>query len=250
MTPTWRDEFDGLALDASKWQAPSMGRQGDQSTWHPDRVRVSNGRLHLDARLVSDQAPRYQCGAVRTRADYDPAKTMFQQRYGYFETRARLPRSLRSDAWLAFWIMSGDIRDGQTDSRRGSEIDIVETFRAWDGRLGHAVHWGGYGATHDAFSIESPPFSDLDDGRFHTYGLLWTPEFYAIYRDRRLIGWSNAVGLGKSNASQGTSQEPGYLKLTVEAAPWAGPTGEWEPNPPVRDSAVIDYVRVFEVPGR
>lgn len=252
VSPVWRDEFQGTQLDPTKWQAPTLGRQGNQSTWNPRQVFVRDGMLRLGVQRIatSGTGPRFECGAVRTRIDYDASRTLYERRFGYFEIRATLPKHLRGDHWFAFWLMSGDIRDGQTDSRRGSEIDAIETFGAWNGRLGHAVHWGGYGPTHNAFDIPSEPIANLDDGRMHTYGLWWTKAGYAIYRNGRRIAWTNARGLGNKPdrpKSQGASQEPGYLKLTVEAAPWAGPTPEWEPNPIAEDEVRVDYIRVYDL---
>jgi beta-glucanase (GH16 family) len=245
----WSDEFDGPKLDSTKWQTPSMNRQGDHSKWDPSEVSLVDGKLRLGARRVDGSGPRYVCGAVRTRIDYDRSRTLYEKKYGYMEIRARLPKHLSSDYWFAFWIMAGDIRDGQTDSRLGSEIDIVETFTAWNGKLGHAVHWGGYGATHNSFDIPSPTFTDLADSEYHTYGLLWNEREYVIYRDGVRIGSTNAIGLGKPGlpSSQGTCREPGYLKLTVEAATWAGPTGDWEKIQPATDEALVDYIRVYDV---
>lgn len=248
----WSDEFNGRSLDTSKWQAPRLERQGGQSVWDPRQVVVRDGFLRLGAQLItrSGPGPRYACGAVRTRIDYDASRTLFQKKHGYFEIRAALPRHLRSDLWFAFWLMTGAISDNQTDSRRGSEIDVIETFKAWDNRLGHAVHWGGYGATHNSFDIPSEPIPGLDDGKLHTYGFLWTEKEYTIFRNGKKIASTHAIGLGSKEGrpkSLGTSQEPGYLKLTVEAAAWAGPSGDWEADMPERDAVLVDYIRVYDL---
>jgi hypothetical protein len=47
--------------------------------------------------------------------------------------------------------------------------------------------------------------------------------------------------------SQGVPQVPGYIKLSVEAAPWAGPNGGgWERDMPAEDEVLIDWVRVWQ----
>ncbi len=252
LTLGWSDEFNQGQLDATKWQAPRLERQGNQSIWDPGQVTVRDGMLRLGVRRIATEGPgpRYECGAVRTRPDYDASRTLFQKKLGYFEVRAKLPSNLRSDYWFAFWLMSGDITDNQTDSRKGAEIDVIETFQAWNNKLGHAVHWGGYGPTHNSFDIPSEPIPTLGDGKFHTYGFLWTEDVYAIYRNGKLIASTNAIGLGSKPGmpkSQGTSREPGYLKLTVEAAHWAGSSGEWETIMPERDEVLVDYIRVFDL---
>ncbi len=77
---TFHDEFDGNVLDATKWEAPEMPRQGT-SRWVKSMVRVENGLLHLGVRLTKDPVLRYDCAGIRTQRNYDPNQTMFQQRY-------------------------------------------------------------------------------------------------------------------------------------------------------------------------
>ena len=44
----------------------------------------------------------------------------------------------------------------------------------------------------------------------------------------------------------GTCRAPAYLKLSVEAAQWCGPTHLWEKDMPEEDVFEIDYVRVYQ----
>jgi beta-glucanase (GH16 family) len=249
---TWSDEFSGAKLDPKKWQAPAMDRQSASSRWDPEMVTVRNGMLRLKVEPLAGDGPKFRCGAVRTRPDYDASRTYFQQALGYFEVRARLFRELRTDAWFAFWILAGEMVDGQTDSRKGSEIDIVESFRAFEGKVSGALHWGGYGQTLNSAGFEFPTLPELTKGGFHRYGLLWLPTGYAFTIDGVVVAQMSAVGLGRKERtlSQGACLAPGYLKLTVEAAPWSGPSPQWEPNPVASDEALVDWVRVYRLPLR
>ena len=60
---------------------------------------------------------------------------------------------------------------------------------------------------------------------------------------------TDAVGLGSSNPaklpSAGTLRKPAYIKLSVEAAPWCGPSHLWEKEMPEKDVFEVDYVRVY-----
>ncbi|MGN0845233.1 MAG: hypothetical protein ACI4QT_08455, partial [Kiritimatiellia bacterium] len=74
--------------------------------------------------------------------------------------------------------------------------------------------------------------------------LVFTIDGYVTWR-------TDLKGLGKEGGarvkSQGVPTEPGYIKLSIEAAPWAGPDGGgWEKEMPEEDEALIDYVRVWE----
>lgn len=248
---TWSDEFEGDTLDASKWQAPEMDRQNASCRWDRSLVSVSGGNLRLGLVPQADETTRFRAGAVRTRPDYDASRTYFEQAYGYFEIRARLFKNLHTDAWFAFWILAGDMVDGQTDSRRGMEIDIVETFGAFEGRVSGALHWGGYASTLNSAPIEFPQIPELVEGGYHRYGLLWEPEGYAFTIDGKVVAVTDARGLGREGRalSQGVCEKPGYLKLTVEASAWSGPSPQWEPNPLLRDEALVDWVRVYRRSG-
>jgi beta-glucanase (GH16 family) len=247
---TWQDEFNGDKLDPTKWEAPEMTRQG-ASRWVRSLVTVKDGALHLGILKTDDPQYRYNCGAVRTQYGYDPNRTMFQQQYGYFEARCKLPQHVDADYWGAFWMMAGSVSDRVSDSRQGTEIDIMESFN-FAGKREHtvALHWNGYGKSHNAAGIKSGPHREAADGQFHTFGLYWDQQYYVAFLDGVEIGRTDMIGLGKDEPgktkSQGTCQRPAYLKLTCEAAQWSGLSHLWEKDMPQQDEFVVDYVRVYE----
>ena len=245
---TFDDEFNGDHLDTNKWQAPEMSRQKG-CRWVKSLVSVGDGALHLGVRLTKDPVLRYDCGAVRTQRDYDPSKTMFEQRYGYFEARAKLPKDLKADYWVAFWLMCG--RVGDVDTRKGIEADIMESFhvvKATNCPL--TFHWNGYGQKHNQAEIESPATPQLCDGEFHRYGMYWDEHCYVAFLDGKEIARTDLMGLGSTDGgktlSQGPCQKPGYVKLTCEAAAWVGASKDWEKEMTAEDEFVVDYVRVYE----
>jgi beta-glucanase (GH16 family) len=218
-------------------------------------VTVADGCLHLGVRLTADPKLRYDCGAVRTRRNRDEAQTMFAMREGYVEARCKLPAHLEADYWGAFWIMAGRITDDQVDTRLGTEIDIMESFTLQPGRHHTAtMHWGGYGKHHNAAGVDCGDRPALRDGGFHTFGLRWTAEDYTFTVDGRVVGRTDMRGLGKADEgrtpSQGTCTVPGYLKLTCEAAAWAGADWKWEAVQPERDEFVVDWVRAYRPEAR
>ncbi|MEI7730243.1 MAG: glycoside hydrolase family 16 protein [Verrucomicrobiota bacterium] len=174
----------------------------------------------------------------------------------YRETRLRLPKHVRSDYWTGFWLLAGDVVAGRTtDTRLGTEVDIFETFNQWNlGRMSHNLHWGGYGKTHNAGGKETGPHLELLDGQFHTYGLYWDETKYVYYIDGVAIMETDALGLGAAKGkdgaplakSQGTCRKPAFIKISVEAAPWCGPTSQWENFLPPEDTLVVDYVRLYQ----
>ncbi len=247
-TMTFNDEFEGTALDTAKWDTPTMPRQGG-SRWMPDQVSVKDGVLRLGITLSSDPILRYHCGAVRTQRNYDPNQTMFSQRFGYWEARCKLPRRIDADYFADFWLLAGKIGEGR-NTREGTEIDIFESFELAEGhQYSMNFHWSGYGKQHNSYGLKCGEQPQLRDGEFHTYGLLWDENFYAVYVDGVEIGRTDMMGLGTDKdgklPSNGTCQYPAYLKLTVEAAEWPGKSNKWEKDLPTEDEFLIDWVRVY-----
>ena len=69
--------------------------------------------------------------------------------------------------------------------------------------------------------------------------------------DGRITWTTDLKGLGSDQdgkvKSMGCPRVPGYIKLSAEAAPWAGPHGDrWEDPMPERDEALVDWVRVWQ----
>ncbi len=245
---TFNDEFEGTTLDTTKWDTPTMPRQGG-SQWMPDQVSVKDGVLRLGIRLSEDPVLRYHCGAVRTQRNYDPAQTMFSQRFGYWEARCKLPRRIDADYFADFWLMAGKVGEGH-NTREGQEIDIFESFELAEGHTySMNFHWSGYGQQHNSYGLKCGDQPQLRDGNFHTYGLLWDETHYAVYVDGVEIGRTDMMGLGKANdgkmQSNGTCQFPAYMKLTVEAAEWPGKSNKWEKDLPTEDEFLVDWVRVY-----
>lgn len=244
----WQDEFDGAALDTSKWDSPRQQRQG-ASLWHERNVSVAGGVAKFDIRRTTDPKYRYESACIRSRRDYK--EDLFTFRYGYIEARCRLPRHVRSDYWAGFWLLAGNMLQGtDDDTRNGSEIDILETFDMWNlGATKHTVHWGGYGKRHNAHGVSSGPRLELLNDDYHTFGLCWDEERYIFYVDGQEVWNTDFVGFGAEKdgrrKSLGTCREPAYIKMSVEAAPWCGPSHLWEDEMPEHDELLVDYIRVY-----
>ena len=49
-----------------------------------------------------------------------------------------------------------------------------------------------------------------------------------------------------STPTRGPCRQPSLIKLSCEAAAWAGPDKRWVANPPKHDLFEVDYVRVYQ----
>lgn len=96
---TFMDSFNGHALDETKWAyCPNWTR--DQCVWTEDAAYLEDGNLIL---AVTGSEIPYSAGAIRTR-------DIFQQQYGYWEIRCKLPEA--EGICGAFWLMCGGRRLG------------------------------------------------------------------------------------------------------------------------------------------
>ncbi len=117
----------------------------------------------------------------------------FEQRYGYFEIEAKLPRG--KGTWPAFWLLA------HPDKRR-PEIDIMEAYP------GGVEPWGYIDATGVARPTAYGMTVWIDEGasagtrqydagkdlsaKFHKYALKWEPDKQTFYFDGKEVYAVNA----------------------------------------------------------
>jgi len=231
----WHDEFDGTALDTSKWTAYGGERRDARNT--PAAVSVAHGLLTITT--YSDSGAHFT-GFIDT-------ARRFLTTYGWFEARIRFESS--PGEWGAFWLQSPTMGNPVGDvATAGAELDVAE-HRATDlagadisNTYGINLHWDGYGAEHKhAGGIGAPPTGAAPlQGGWHTYALLWTPERYAFFLD----------GVEQWATEQGISRRPEFIKLTCEVQDqsWAGriPAGGYGRREQSRTRMQVDWVRVWQ----
>ena len=262
----WHDEFDGTALDESKWSYRTnfWGRRAHWFAGPEDNaVEVKDGLCHLklvkrdDGQFVS---PQLQTGELVWDVPHEDnpkgfwplpkrEKAKFTHRYGYYECRCRLQQM--PGWWSAFWMQT-PMQGCSLDPRRaGIEHDIMESFRP--GVVSpHCFHYNGYGADYIGFRCPrvkegNKGFLSLDKTKFHTFGMLWEPDGYTFYIDGKQHG--PKVGQGEGEA---VSQVEEFVLITTEAKWYRNNrmTGEGVPEladaVAAGDEFLIDFVRVYE----
>ncbi len=224
----FEDNFDGTELDDNKWElCPEWERQGTYCIWDNEMTSL-DGEGHLVLRAEWDaENNRVKSGAVRTNG-------RFWGDYGYYEAAIKFP--VAPGTWGAFWMMCGDVSGEDFGAEDGVEIDIIESIGNDWGASNHALHWDGYGDNHKQIS-SGELYYGLYDGNFHTFGLERTEEAYVFYID------------GKESWRVTPDQcapcpEYGYMKLTIEAAEWAG-AGTDASISALPGEMLVDYVRVY-----
>lgn len=217
---TFMDSFNGHHLDTSKWAyCPRWER--DDCIWMEDAAYLEDGSLILA--VTGDGVP-YHAGAIRTR-------DLFEQTYGYWEVRAKLPQAEGINA--AFWLMCDGAGHAEVSGAAdGAEIDIIESPHHDWSQVQHALHCDGYEEEHKTlnYPIDIP---GIYDDEWHTFALLWTPEGYYFYIDGENT-W-NKTGKWACHV-------PCYAKLTTAVGGWAG---ELDPSLTPLYGMQVDYIKVY-----
>ena len=262
----WHDEFDGDALDGTKWRYRTnfWGRRAHWFAGPEDGcVEVSGGLVKLKLKKKADGqfvSPQLQTGELVW--DVPPEANpkgfwplpkreppRFVHRYGYYECRCRLQRM--PGWWSAFWMQTESQGVTLDPGVSGIEHDIMESFDPGE-VIVSAFHTNGYGADYLGFHIpaaydEEPKYDGklrlaVDTEGFHTFGLLWEPSGYSTYVDGRLRGRN----------ARAVSHVPEFVLITTEAKWYRNDrmTGkgvpELEAAAAAGDEFAVDYVRVFD----
>lgn len=240
---TLSEDFDGDAMP--KLFAPSPHGKRATEYWCDQMVSFKDGNAVIAAR----HDPMHDCdvcnvqegdftGGIETRKMVDGKSVpLFEQAFGYFEARVKLPQS--GGMWSAFWLQSDSVGNIGHAGEDGTEIDIYESsfYNTNRTKMGHALHYDGYDPKHHkCMDTIRDTGVDLYDG-YHTFAVKWTPKEYVFYIDGK-VSWASDFG--------GVSKVPAFLRLTNEVRPKkTGPYGQKLGKFDGGDF-YVDYVRVYQ----
>lgn len=223
MIPVFSDDFNGTTLDKSKWTYRADGTVRGYATVSGSKTIALDGAGNLVIKTIKDPDGKYYVGQLCTDGK-------FAQKYGYFECRAKLQRSVGTHS--SFWLQTNTMGAEPDNALAvGAEVDIFEYIKPNPNATYHTVHWGGYGATHksDSKIIMNP---NVNDGDFHTFGLLWSSAAYIFFVD------GNEV----SRTSNGLSGVAEYMILSTELTGFGGDYTKGV----YPDEIVFDYVKTYQ----
>ena len=173
-TLQWADDFDGAALDTSKWMYRTDVKA--ESSQRPDNVSLENGYLVIQVKKQTDRGKSYTGGGIISRQRF---------RYGYYEARVKM---FGGSGWhQSVWAMFAS--DGSTTYPEAmrTEIDGMEFDSATPSK-GHMglILWQGPTKSH-SFTCSPGVYQtllgfDATTG-FHTYGFEWAETGVAYYLD-------------------------------------------------------------------
>jgi beta-glucanase (GH16 family) len=278
----WADEFDGDALDRTKWtpEVSCWGGGNEERQCYVDRlenVSVAGGYLWLTARDGEWTGPGvhmehpaypgasvtkpYTSGKVRTR-------DLAAWKYGRIEGRMELPNG--QGAWPAFWMMpQSSVHGGWPLS---GEIDIMEAVNLGatcydcadsdvENRSSGAIHFGKRPPNNTHISQRRALTSVTgQDGvpreQFHTFAVEWGEGRIDWFVDGDRFWTAKAKdwftdAVRKSDNPNAPFDEEFYLMLNFAVGgKWPEGDNERGVDPSAIPSAlIVDYVRVYQCGG-
>lgn len=265
--PVWSDEFNGAAEqlpDPSKWtydtgSRDEVGNQGwgngETETYcsprganpsacdphHPNAFLDGNGHLVLRAEREPDG--KWTSARITTRG-------LKEFQYGRIEARMRLP--VGTGLWPAFWMLGSDyLTSGWPASGSVTIVENVSVTQRSNG-LGPTIvrstlhgprYFGANGLWHD---FKLPDGGRVDDGNFHTYGIIWSPSMIQFYVDDPANIFFVRDANDLPEGGEWVFDHPFFLVLNLAVGgDWPGSPDAATPSPA---DFVVDYIRVYKIP--
>lgn len=219
-TQIFADEFDAVAMDATKWSnGYALEATGPRSWPDPTNVKFGGGTVKFLAANRSGQGKEFAGSAIITRGK-------FSHQYGYVEARVKVPVGNGLSAKLTGVPAQGKFPPW---------LDIVETL----GRTPNTPYWVLHAGGREAGGGFNVPDMASD---WHVFGTEWKADEFIFYfdgvekmRDRTLaplvrmnlcwalemmVGDHNANWIGAPNAASWTGvYEVDYVRIYRNAGP-------------------------------
>ena len=238
----WNDEFDGSAIDTSKWTfeigTGSSGWGNNEKEYYTERKEnayVQDGILHIRANKEDYEGSGYTSARMIT-------KGKFTFTYGTVEARIALP--VGKGIWPAFWMLGENI--DKVSWPACGEIDIIEAIN--DESIVYGTHHWQYEGQHASYGNNTSDFhgakKELDITQFHTYKLTWDEKLIAMYVDDFKY---HEMSIEDNAGGTEAFHKPQFFLLNVAVG------GNW-PGFEIDDSQfpnemLVDYIRVYPNSG-
>jgi len=214
---TWSDEFEGTALDNSKWFAQNVAwpYNSELEYYSPDQVSVANGQLTITSLRRNIGGRQYSSGRIESSG-------RFAQKYGRFEYRAKLPGT--QSIWPAFWLLPAT-------GAWPPEIDIMEMLGHQPTKIYGTHHWGTAAAPiHNGGNYTGADYS----ADFHIFAVEWWPDRIDWFVD----------GVKYFTDTTNIPQEPMFFIInTAVGGDWPGFPNASTVLPQYH---IVDYVRAYQ----
>ncbi len=270
-TLVWNDEFDGHAIDPTKWDfdlgngfydyrnhtwVPGWGNEELQYYTHePENVQVRDSCVFIRA----VKAPLHGCGytSARLKTKARDGRVLFAKCYGRIEIRARVPWG--KGLWPALWMLPA--QDTYGGWAASGEIDLMEIVGEKPEEVLSSIHFGS-SYPRRSLVTTTHPLGDSLVSDWHTYAVEWEPGEIRFYVDQAHTAthrhwWSCGVlENGQGIEARGPEDlhrwpapfdQPFHLLMNVAV----GGNFPGHPNEATQFPAelVVDWVRVYDKVG-
>jgi uncharacterized repeat protein (TIGR02543 family) len=207
---SWSDEFDGPALDRTRWGNEIGYVRNSEKQYYTDRTenaRIDNGMLLIQGLHDNWNGREYTSASVST-------ENKVRLTYGRYEMRAKI--DVRSGSWPAWWLWS---RPDAAGWPKEGEIDMME-FHSRDGKrqcLFNVVDGNG------KFTSRTKRIATLGGDRwakeYYVWTMDWTPDKIGLSLDGTLMNHF-PLELADGTGPNGTNpyRNPGAKKMVLNQA--------------------------------
>ena len=249
------------------------------NSYDPSQVEVKNGYLYLRARRSEVPIDKIDCknsyidprinrenktnkcpiisGGLESRRSQPNGSVFkgFDQAYGRFEVRAKLPKG--AGTWPALWMISEypvstDLPFSNGDKKCGwpynGEIDLVET---WSNNYNKVFSGYIHGRCDEKLQISKGFSKQHEDvtNSFHLYAVEWTPNFIRFLHDNEIIGTiynKEMLDTDKGGREAWIPNQPFYWILNLSIEKGLGRKKvKVDINNFQNQEFVIDYVKTY-----
>lgn len=259
----WNDEFNGKALDTTKWNndgATGAGGYGNNElqNYQMDYCEVKDGNLLIKPQFeYNPKTKRVVNGQIFSTKLW--TRNQYSFTYGKVEFRAKLPKG--QGTWAACWMLGNQSNYGAWP--KCGEIDILETTKdASKTMIPQSIHTQKYnGMPTSLGNKHEDTVLSTATSAYHTYGIIWTSNKITFTIDGKET-WTydpSRYG-GTGNKDVWPYDKPFYLIINCAVGGTLGGqvgTNYWTKvgtktydsgavNDIYQDKMYVDWVRVYQ----
>ena len=238
----WQDEFDGpenARPDATKWRHDIGGEGWGNQQLEFDTDQLSNAHVDGNGALVITAIKQKYANNEYTSARLR-TQDRFEQRYGRFEARMRLPEG--AGLWPAFWLLGANLASAGWPAC--GEIDVMEHRGSDPGTIHGSAHGPGYSGDNPKTDSYTLPGNDSFADDYHVFAVEWSPGEVHWYVDGKQYHALTADSMpsGQPWVFDGEM----FMIVNLAVGGWFG--GDVDDTIFPR-SMQVDYVRAYEATG-
>lgn len=172
-------------------------------------------------------------------------KTQGKKAFQYGRIEARMKWQPGHGFWPAFWMLGNNVET--VGWPQSGEQDILEWVQKYGPTMtSSTMHGPGYSGDGGIGAEWTFAKDDrVDDGNYHTYGVVWSKDLIQMYRDNPARPYLTFTPASLPAGAAWVFNQPFFvlLNFAIGTTGFAGPTDATTPSFGV---ALVDYVRVYQ----